>query len=248
MTQRLFGELEGYPVGSTFRNRNVLSESRVHRPPMGGISGSSQDGADSIVVSGGYEDDVDSGELIIYTGQGGNDSRTGQQVADQELTRGNKGLVISQEKGLLVRVVRGTRGNTPYSPSEGYRYDGLYKVVQYWDEVGRAGFKVYRFLLSRCDPTPAPWEGMAFASGPTQSNEDIGHGAGGGLVGMVAKSLGEAVTVVSGDQPGSPVKGFSSGELDRILSMAPTKANLKLLSQLLEQIADSIGDIVPGPQ
>lgn len=38
-----------------------------------GISGSGEEGADSVVVSGGYEDDEDYGDVIVYTGHGGND-------------------------------------------------------------------------------------------------------------------------------------------------------------------------------
>ena len=38
-----------------------------------------------------YEDDVDEGDTIIYTGAGGN--RGGKQVADQELTGTNAGTV-----------------------------------------------------------------------------------------------------------------------------------------------------------
>ena len=37
------------------------------------------------------------------------------------------------------------------------RYDGLYKVVKYWPEKGKAGFIVWRYLLRRDDPAPAPW-------------------------------------------------------------------------------------------
>jgi putative restriction endonuclease len=37
----------------------------VHAPNQHGISGSGRDGADSIVVSGGYEDDHDFGDLIL---------------------------------------------------------------------------------------------------------------------------------------------------------------------------------------
>jgi integrase len=40
---------------------------------MAGISGGEREGADSIVVSGGYEDDEDYGDVIVYTGAGGND-------------------------------------------------------------------------------------------------------------------------------------------------------------------------------
>ena len=34
---------------------------------------------------------------------------------------------------------------------------GLYKVVKYWPAKGKSGFKVWRYLLRRDDPTPAPW-------------------------------------------------------------------------------------------
>lgn len=38
-----------------------------------------------------------------------------------------------------------------------YRYDGLYKVVKYYPETGISGFTVWRFVLRRDDPIPAPW-------------------------------------------------------------------------------------------
>ena len=38
-----------------------------------------------------------------------------------------------------------------------FRYDGLYKVVKYWPQTGKAGFKVWRYVLRRDDPAPAPW-------------------------------------------------------------------------------------------
>ncbi len=62
---------------------------------MAGISGGAAEGADSIVLSGGYEDDQDSGDIIVYTGRGGNDPVTGVQIADQTLTRQNLALVVS---------------------------------------------------------------------------------------------------------------------------------------------------------
>ena len=46
------------------------------------------------------------GEEVIYTGQGGRDPATGKQISDQELTRGNLGLVITRNKGLPLRVIR----------------------------------------------------------------------------------------------------------------------------------------------
>ena len=62
----VFGHIPGYPVGSRFENRAELAEAGVHRHRQAGISGSASKGADSIVLSGGYEDDQDFDNLIGY--------------------------------------------------------------------------------------------------------------------------------------------------------------------------------------
>jgi putative restriction endonuclease len=71
MAERLFGHVPGHPEGSLFENRAELNASRVHIPTQAGISGSQTEGAESIVLSGGYEDDADYDDTIIYTGHGG---------------------------------------------------------------------------------------------------------------------------------------------------------------------------------
>jgi putative restriction endonuclease len=154
--KRIFGPITGIAVGTVFQNRQELADSGIHRPLQAGISGSGQEGADSIVVSGGYEDDSDEGNEIIYTGHGGNDPATKKQVADQELTRQNLALAQSHENNLPVRVVRGAKLRSAFSPVQGYRYDGLYYVERYWSEPGKSGFLVWRFKLSRDKSTPLP--------------------------------------------------------------------------------------------
>jgi putative restriction endonuclease len=123
---RIFGHIDGIPVGVAFPDRRALLEAGVHRQLQAGIAGSAAEGADSIVVSGGYEDDDDFGDLIIYTGQGGNDPGTKRQVADQRLALGNAALAESCRKGLPVRVIRGRNPGSIYAPPSGFRYDGLY--------------------------------------------------------------------------------------------------------------------------
>tara|TARA_B100001123_G_scaffold350114_1_gene400392 strand:- start:9739 stop:10032 length:294 start_codon:yes stop_codon:yes gene_type:complete len=91
-----FGHIDGVTIGSTFGTYKDLNVAGIHRPTQAGIGGTEAEGADSIVMSGGYEDDEDWGDEIIYTGQGGNDSATKKQVADQTWTRGNLALVRSQ--------------------------------------------------------------------------------------------------------------------------------------------------------
>jgi putative restriction endonuclease len=149
---RTFGEVPGISPGTLYETRMQLFKDGIHRQTQAGISGTPKDGADSIVISGGYTDDIDLGNVIIYTGHGGRD-KNGRHVADQELVRGNLALVRSQLEGLPVRLVRGADRGNVFAPDSGYRYDGLFRVESHWQEVGAAGFKVWRFRLVE-DATP----------------------------------------------------------------------------------------------
>ncbi|MFI8415524.1 YDG/SRA domain-containing protein [Serratia sp. NPDC078593] len=144
---RKFGEIEGVVPGQFFTDRKALAQAGVHKPLQAGISGSANEGADSIVLSGGYEDDEDYGSEIIYTGAGGRDVSTGQQNADQELTRQNLALARSKADGLPVRVTRSAKHKSPHSPRHGYQYAGLYYVDDAWRETGKSGFQICRFRL-----------------------------------------------------------------------------------------------------
>ncbi|OLF11253.1 hypothetical protein BLA60_14395 [Actinophytocola xinjiangensis] len=146
--------MAGYPEGSTFANRAALHRSGVHRPTQAGICGTGAFGAESIVVSGGYIDDQDLGNLIIYTGHGGQDKNK-RQVADQTFEdSGNAGLLTSSISGALVRVIRGAHKGSSYAPESGLRYDGLYRVVDAWREAGQHGFQVCRYKLTKADSGP----------------------------------------------------------------------------------------------
>ena len=147
---RHFGEIKSVDVGTEFASRAELAASGIHRPTQAGISGSSTGGADSIVVSGGYEDDEDYGDYLIYGGQAGFDPNTKQQNEDAELSRGNLALVVSYNKGLPVRVTRGLGSTRQHT----YRYDGLYLVERWWVDRGKSGFRIYRFALRKIDDKP----------------------------------------------------------------------------------------------
>ena len=54
-------------VGQRFIDRRELQSAWVHRPGQAGISGTKADGADSIVVSGGYFFFNDPATSEIYT-------------------------------------------------------------------------------------------------------------------------------------------------------------------------------------
>ena len=141
-----FGEIENVKVGQIFENRDALSKARIHGPTMAGIWGRENEGACSIVLSGGYEDDIDDLNYILYTGQGGQDRPGGKQVANQEFVKGNKALVLSHKYNLPVRVSRGHQIKN--GPNKGYRYDGLYYVNRFERIKGKSGFYICRFHLS----------------------------------------------------------------------------------------------------
>ncbi|XP_074850979.1 E3 ubiquitin-protein ligase UHRF2 isoform X2 [Carettochelys insculpta] len=173
-----YGPIPGVPVGTTWKFRVQVSEAGVHRPHVGGIHGRSNDGAYSLVLAGGFEDEVDRGDEFTYTGSGGRDlsgnKRIGEHSFDQTLTHMNRALALNCDAplddkngaesknwraGKPVRVVRSSKGRriSKYAPEEGNRYDGIYKVVKYWPEIGKCGFLVWRYLLRRDDAEPAPW-------------------------------------------------------------------------------------------
>ncbi|MER6946721.1 YDG/SRA domain-containing protein [Nonomuraea sp. NPDC000554] len=143
---RTFGEIEGNPEGTPYQTRDELRIAGLHAHNQAGISGTPREGADAIVLNGGYPDDRDEGDVIIYTGQGGQDHRK-QQIADQTYEKGNGGLVLSQLEGHPVRVIRGHEEDSPHAPAEGYRYDGLYRVVRHWWKRRDDGFRVLQFRM-----------------------------------------------------------------------------------------------------
>uniref|UniRef100_A0AAX7TR56 E3 ubiquitin-protein ligase UHRF n=1 Tax=Astatotilapia calliptera TaxID=8154 RepID=A0AAX7TR56_ASTCA len=163
-----YGPIPGVPVGTTWKFRVQVSEAGVHRPHVGGIHGRSNDGSYSLVLAGGFEDEVDRGDEFTYTGSGGRDlsgnKRIGEHSFDQTLTHMNRALALNCDAplndkdgaesrnwraGKPVRVVRSSKGRriSKYAPEEGNRYDGIYKC----------GYLVWRYLLRRDDQEPAPW-------------------------------------------------------------------------------------------
>lgn len=59
----------GVLVGETWEDRMECRQWGAHLPHVGGIAGQSDYGAQSVALSGGYEDDEDHGEWFLYTGR-----------------------------------------------------------------------------------------------------------------------------------------------------------------------------------
>ncbi|MHB8717358.1 MAG: YDG/SRA domain-containing protein [Candidatus Dormibacteria bacterium] len=129
------------PVGATFPNRQALRDVGLHRPLQAGIDFAPRQPAASVVLSGVYPDE-DRGDVIIYTGQGGQDPTTGKAIADQKPARGNAALFRNRNLGIPVRVLRRVAG--------GFQYDGLFSVEGYFRERPASdGFLRWKYTLHR---------------------------------------------------------------------------------------------------
>ncbi|KAF5390324.1 hypothetical protein D9757_002899 [Collybiopsis confluens] len=163
---KTFGSIPGIDVGTWWETRQGCSTDSIHAPWVGGISGGSN-GAYSVALSGGYDDDVDEGYAFTYTGSGGRDLkgtkdnpknlRTAPQSSDQTFENSfNAALKRSSETRKPVRVIRGFKSTSAYAPTEGYRYDGLYVVEKAWMEKGLnpKGHLVCKYLFKRLPNQP----------------------------------------------------------------------------------------------
>src|ERR1700721_339552 len=80
----ILGEIPGIQRGSFFRDRQELHDKKLHRGLMRGIAPHGS----SIVLSGGYVDDEDLGDIIIYTGEGGREPEIERKMAAHKSPRG----------------------------------------------------------------------------------------------------------------------------------------------------------------
>ena len=151
--KQILGSVPGVEVGDEFHYRVELNIIGLHRQIQGGIDYVKNGGlilATSIVASGGYADDLDNSDSLIYTGQGGNVMNTDKEPEDQKLERGNLALKNSMHERNPVRVIRGTES----SDGRTYIYDGLYLVVKCWQDYGPHGKLVFKFQLDRIQGQP----------------------------------------------------------------------------------------------
>ncbi|KAL2404803.1 hypothetical protein ABEF93_007696 [Exophiala dermatitidis] len=171
----------GYLVnGQTWHYRAEMNRDGAHGPNVGGIAGTAKEGARSIVM--GSHDaakneyaDVDNGNEIWYMGtalprqEGDNEATNLKDEPDnrrrQRVTRNSKGqgptvptqaLITSYRTRNPVRVFRSFRlaETVPMRPPRGFRYDGLYEVVDF--ELCKIERQIYRFKLVRLQTGQGP--------------------------------------------------------------------------------------------
>jgi hypothetical protein len=161
-------------TGQRWLSRLQMRRDGAHDPPEAGISGCIKKGARSIVmglhnlVNNMVYADRDMGEIIRYmgtarkkdananlnleTGDVGSDD--GAEEAEDRPSNHTRMLMKSKETGNSIRLFRSSNfsDTSPYTPTEGYRYDGLYTVYSY--RLLDRERQIYRFNLRRIPGQP----------------------------------------------------------------------------------------------
>ncbi|KAK8621193.1 hypothetical protein V6N13_067634 [Hibiscus sabdariffa] len=152
--RKRIGVVPGVEIGDIFFFRFELCLVGLHAQAMAGIDPMPMKGdlegervAVSIVSSGGYDDDVEDPDVLVYTGHGGNASGD-KEASDQKLVRGNLALERSLHRANEVRVIRGFQ-DFAHQASKVYVYDGIYKVQESWVEKGKSGCNMFKYKLVR---------------------------------------------------------------------------------------------------
>jgi len=163
-TSKRVGPVLGVNIGDKFRFQAELNVIGLHCHFYNGIDYMKKNGislATSIVVSERYPNNMESYDVLIYSGHGGNPTFRGRQaVKDQKLQLGNLALKHSMDCKTPVRVIykvklkssktfslKGTGWSKNLNPI--FVYDGLYIVEKFWEERGEFGKLVFKFKLKR---------------------------------------------------------------------------------------------------
>ncbi|KAG9229651.1 putative E3 ubiquitin-protein ligase UHRF1 [Amylocarpus encephaloides] len=171
----LFGH-NGAEVGDCWPFLIAAKRDGVHGHHIQGITGTAAEGCFSIVISGGssgYDADKDEGDVIAYSDSTANDA------ADNDPNRqgGADVLIQSMQTRKPVRVIRSSKGEWGGRPKAGFRYDGLYTVVDYKARLRRQGkgnFKVFRLERNGgFAGTDATNQGPILTDKPTRKQQSL---------------------------------------------------------------------------
>lgn len=145
---RVYGD-NGLTPGDWFPKMIVARFNGAHSGGLRGISGDPDRGAFSIVVSGQYEEDLDEGEVLYYSGEAADKNENPHELIRRAT---NDSLVESYGNRQPVRVLRSaSKGERErhYAPACGVRYDGLYTVIAVQERHNAKGGLYQRFKLRR---------------------------------------------------------------------------------------------------
>ncbi|RMY13287.1 hypothetical protein D0868_02089 [Hortaea werneckii] len=137
----------------------------VHGQSQQGIHGKKGHGAFSCVIAGGLAPDnqpypnIDEGDTVYYCGTDSNDG---------SVTEGTSRLIESKESGKPIRLIRSHNLKNEYAPEKGFRYDGLYTIVDFeMLDPPNSKRQRHRFKMVRVPGQP-PMRGTGDGKRPTK--------------------------------------------------------------------------------
>lgn len=140
-------------VGDWWPKQICALRDGAHGAKISGISGNSADGAFSIVLSGLYDNlDADRGDTLYYCGSHSIDNKNPTTPKNSCYTEALRHSIGTKKP---VRVLRSSRSNSPWSPTHGIRYDGLYVVTGEEMKRNYLGGAYVRFRMDRITKQPA---------------------------------------------------------------------------------------------
>lgn len=140
-------------VGDWWPKQICALRDGAHGAKISGISGTFTAGAYSIVLSGSYDNlDADRGDILYYCGS---HSLVNKDPTTPTKSSYTEALRHSSRTKRPVRVLRSSRSNSPWSPSHGIRYDGLYVVTGEEIKHNAWGGAYARFRMDRIAKQPA---------------------------------------------------------------------------------------------
>lgn len=140
-------------VGDWWPKQICALRDGAHGAKISGISGNSEHGAFSIVLSGTYDNlDADRGDILYYCGSHSLVNKNPTTPIKSPYTDSLRHSIGTKNP---VRVLRSARSNSPWSPSHGIRYDGLYVVTGEETKRNKLGGAYARFRMDRIVEQPA---------------------------------------------------------------------------------------------
>ncbi|GAB1741749.1 hypothetical protein NU219Hw_g7159t1 [Hortaea werneckii] len=137
----------------------------AHGQSQQGIHGKKGHGAFSCVIAGGLAPDnqpypnIDEGNTVYYCGTDSNDG---------SVTEGTSRLIESKESGKPIRLIRSHNLKNEYAPEKGFRYDGLYTIVDFeMLDPPNSKRQRHRFKMVRVPGQP-PMRGTGDGKRPTK--------------------------------------------------------------------------------
>ncbi|KAI7221337.1 hypothetical protein KC333_g1795 [Hortaea werneckii] len=137
----------------------------AHGQSQQGIHGKKGHGAFSCVIAGGLAPDnqpypnIDEGDTVYYCGTDSNDG---------SVTEGTYRLIESKESGKPIRLIRSHNLKNEYAPEKGFRYDGLYTIVDFeMLDPPNSKRQRHRFKMVRAPGQP-PMRGTGDGKRPTK--------------------------------------------------------------------------------